>query len=272
MRRYTSEELFELAAGYALGATTEEEAAAVEAALPESAALQAEVASFRDVMVMLAQSRAVAPSPGLRDRLVTRVHETPQAPAATQDGKVVSITAAPSVRRAARPWGWALGIAATLLLAAGLGLENLRLRRTLESQGTQIAQLSEKSERRERQLDALLEAEKDLYVAQMKGADTLTGPGIQFFWNAKQGRAILHAFRLRPAPTGRSYQLWLIQDGKPVSAKVFNSDPDGHALVENIDVPRSPNGVTQVLLTEEPAGGSPQPTTKPFLGGALAKT
>ena len=275
MRRYTSEELFELAAGYALGATTEDEAAAVEEALPESPALRAEVASFRDVMVMLAQSRAVAPSPDLRDRLVTRVHETPQAstaPPAQHDGKVVSITAAPSARRTTQPWGWALGIAATLLLAAGLGLENLRLRRTLESQGTQIAQLSEKSERRERQLDALLEAEKDLYVAQMKGADTVAGPGIQFFWNAKQGRAILHAFRLRPAPAGRSYQLWLIQDGKPVSAKVFNSDPDGHALVENIDVPRSPNGVTQVLLTEEPAGGSPQPTTKPFLGGALAKT
>jgi anti-sigma-K factor RskA len=272
MRRYTREELFELAAGYALGATSEEETAAVEAALPESPELRAEVASFRDVMVMLAESRAVRPSADLRDRLVTRVRETPQAVTSAGIATVVPITAAPSVRRAARPWGWALGVAATLLLAAGLGLENLRLHRTLESQGAQIAQLAEKADRRERQLDAVLEAEKDLYVAQMKSADTLAGPGIQFFWNAKQGRAILHAFRLRPAPAGRAYQLWLIQDGKPVSATVFNSDPDGHALVENIDVPRTPNGVTQVLLTEEPAGGSPLPTTKPFVGGALAKT
>ena len=102
--------------------------------------------------------------------------------------------------------------------------------------------------------------------------DTATGPGIQFFWNAKQNRAIMHAFRLRPAPAGRTYQLWFIVNGKPVSAKVFNSDPDGHALVENIDVPPSPAGVSQVLLTEEPAGGSPQPTTTPFVGGKLAKT
>ena len=106
----------------------------------------------------------------------------------------------------------------------------------------------------------------------MKAADTVRGPGIQFFWNAKQQRAILHAFRLQPAPAGRSYQLWLIADGKPVSAAVFNSDPDGHALVENIQVPPTPNGVTQVLLTEEPAGGSPLPTTKPFVGGVLGKT
>ncbi|AHG93809.1 Anti-sigma-K factor RskA (plasmid) [Gemmatirosa kalamazoonensis] len=180
-----------------------------------------------------------------------RVHET----------KVVPISAAPSAtsasrepRRASRSWGWVVGIAATLLVAAGLALENLQLRRSLESRGVELAQATAKAERRERQLDAVLEAEKDLYVAQMKGADTVTGPGIQFFWNAKQHRAILHAFRLPPARDGRAYQLWLIQDGKPVSAKVFNSDPDGHALVENIQVPTTPNGVTQVLLTEEPAG------------------
>ena len=76
MRRYTSEELFELAAGYALGATSDEETAAVEQALPASPALAAEVASFRDVMVTLARARAVAPSAGLRHRLVERVHET----------------------------------------------------------------------------------------------------------------------------------------------------------------------------------------------------
>jgi anti-sigma-K factor RskA len=83
---------------------------------------------------------------------------------------------------------------------------------------------------------------------------------------------MLHAFRLKPAPAGRSYQLWLIQDGKPVSASVFDADPDGHALVEDIAIPASAAGVTQVLLTEEPAGGSPLPTTQPFLGGVLAKS
>ena len=40
MRRYTSEELFELAAGYALGATSDEETAAIDAALGELPAAQ----------------------------------------------------------------------------------------------------------------------------------------------------------------------------------------------------------------------------------------
>jgi hypothetical protein len=61
----------------------------------------------------------------------------------------------------------------------------------------------------------------------------------------------------------------LLVDGKPVSAKVFNSDPDGHALILDIELPPSPEGVTDVLLTEEPAGGSPGPTTAPFMGGKM---
>jgi anti-sigma-K factor RskA len=284
MRRYTSEELLELAAGYALGATSDEETAAVEQALPHSPTLAAEVASFRDLTVQLARSRAVRPSAATRDRLLQRVRETPQrgdaggSDAGGGDPKVVPITAAPTAvrqdvrRRAPRTWGFVAAIAASLLLAAGLGLENLRLRRALEERGARLAQATAEAKQRERQLDDVLLAEKDLYVAQMKSADTVRGPGIQFFWNAKQQRAMLHAFRLQPAPRGRSYQLWLIADGKPVSAAVFNSEPDGHALVDDIKVPPTPNGVTQVLLTEEPAGGSPQPTTKPFIGGTLSKT
>lgn len=270
MRRYSSEELQELAAGYALGAASAEEAAAVEEAIAGSPALAAEVASYREVAVRLAQARAVAPSSAVRDRLMTRVRETPQRDARdARDAAVVPIAAA---RRSRTPVWLAAGLAASLLLAAGLAWQNAALRRSLDARGAEIAAATEKATRRERQLETVLEAEKDLYVAQMKSADTVAGPGIQFFWNEKKRVAMLHAFRLRPAPAGRSYQLWLVRDGAPVSAKVFNSDPDGHALVEDIAVPARAAGVTQVLLTEEPAGGSPQPTTTPFVGGVLAKT
>lgn len=275
MRRYTSEELMELAAGYALGATSEEETAAIERALATSPALRSEIASFQDVAVQLAQSRAVTPSPSVRARLMERVRETPDV---APDAGAVPITSAPSLARAAvtsrpaRAWGWAIGIAASLLVAALLGIQNYTLRRALDARGGELVAARAEADKRHRQLETVLEAEKDLYVAQMKSADTVTGPGIQFFWNAKQQVAMAHAFRLPPAPAGRAYQLWLIRDGKPVPSTVFNSDPDGHAMIENIAVPPNTVGVTQVLLTEEPAGGSPAPTTKPFVGGVLAKT
>ena len=99
----------------------------------------------------------------------------------------------------------------------------------------------------------------------------MQGPGIQFFWNERQQKGVAHAFRLQPAPAGKSYQLWIIRDGKPESVKVFNSDADGHALVEGLTLPAKAAGVTQVLLTLEPAGGSPLPTSTPFVGGTLVR-
>jgi len=126
-----------------------------------------------------------------------------------------------------------------------------------------------KLDHREHTLNTLLHAEKDLYVVHLKAADTVVGPGIQFFWNTKHRSGIAHAFRLHPAPAGRSYQLWLMVNGKPWSAKVFDSDPDGHAMVEGLELPASITGVTDVVVTIEPRGGSPAPTGTVVMSGAM---
>jgi anti-sigma-K factor RskA len=150
-----------------------------------------------------------------------------------------------------------MAAAASLLVAAVLGVQNVKL-------GSQL-------NHREHTLNSLLEAEKDLHVVHLKAADTIAGPGIQFFWNEKQHMGVAHGFRMRPAPAGRAYQLWIVRDGEPVSVGVFNSDPDGHALVEGLDLPPTSAGVTQVLLTVEPSGGSPRPTTQPMLRGTMGR-
>ncbi len=65
--------------------------------------------------------------------------------------------------------------------------------------------------------------------------------------------------------------VWLLQGGKPVSVSVFNTDPDGHAIIDQLTLPESTTGATLVLVTEEPAGGSPGPTMQPFMRGELGK-
>lgn len=68
------------------------------------------------------------------------------------------------------------------------------------------------------------------------------------------GRAYVHLNVL--APENRVYQLWRIEDGKPVSAGVF----DGQGIV----IARAQTGQT-VAVSVEPTGGSEQPTTTPIL-------
>ena len=70
-----------------------------------------------------------------------------------------------------------------------------------------------------------------------------------------------------PAPTGRAYQLWALPQGAtvPVSLGVL---PPGQRL---ITPPQRPSDQEQLLVSDEPAGGSPtgQPTGTVMFGGKL---
>ncbi|WP_231724564.1 anti-sigma factor domain-containing protein [Deinococcus actinosclerus] len=83
---------------------------------------------------------------------------------------------------------------------------------------------------------------------------TAGGQAIGELIRLPDGRAYLHLNAL--APQDRVYQLWRIEDGKPVSAGLF----DGQGVV----LPRVQAGQT-VAVSVEPAGGSEQPTTTPIL-------
>src|SRR5206468_7429650 len=93
-------------------------------------------------------------------------------------------------------------------------------------------------------------------------------PSARLYWNPSRHRIVMAVFHLPPASAGRTYQLWAIAQGKPVSLGVFNTAADGR-LTAAMDVPP---GLTFELtaVTEEPAGGSPAPTQQPFLIGKVA--
>ena len=74
-----------------------------------------------------------------------------------------------------------------------------------------------------------------------------------------------------PRPgTGRVYQVWLMKKGakdpQPTDA-LFTVSRDGTA---SVDVPGSIEDVEAVLVTEEPDGGSPAPTSEPIIAASLA--
>lgn len=256
MTRFTREELIELAPAHALGATTADEAEAMERAMRSDPALAAEVAAYRSVTATLATAAPVTPHPRVRESLLAAARTVPP----------LRVERTTSFR--VPSWVPALLAASVVLMASG-AIYGVRMRRAAEGLRASNAELSAQLARRERVLNSLLEGEGQLHLVQV-GADSAgTGPGLQFYWNARQGKAVAHVFRLKPAPTGRDYQIWALVDGKPVSLAVFNSDADGHALVEVEGIARSVRGVTAVLVSVEPVGGSVQPTTAPFLAGTF---
>lgn len=246
--------LHEQAAAYALGALDQAEVGAFEEALARSPELQREVAELREVGALLAAGTEAVANAGLKERLLRRV----------RSGSVQPI--APPTRRSRAAVWLASGLAASLLVSLGLGLQVARLRGMLTMRDSTLAVREAKLAAREQTLDAILEPGISLVPLTTTGT---TPPGIQMFWNRDRHVAILHAFRLPPAAAGRAYQLWLIKDGVPVPSRVFNSDPDGHALVEGITIAED-QGIQAFAVTEEPETGSPQPTTPILLFGRVA--
>jgi len=266
----------DLAAAYALGALSPEEARAFEAFLATSVEARQEVAELQETAALLALSAPEAQPPAaLRARVLDAVAAAKVRPLPARTPAL--LPAAP--RSAPLLWG---ALAASLLAAVGLGVQSWRLAgelvrrdadlaerdstiarqiRTLADQGQQLAT-------RDSTLASLLSPGVELVQLTASGDPD---PRIQLFWDRRHNTAVLHASKLKPVPTGRTYQLWFIKDGKPVPSVTFRVATAGEALVSHVAVP-SEGLLSAVAVTEEPEGGSPQPTTPILLVGALPKS
>ena len=235
----------ELAAPYALGALDSTERVEFERHLETCAECRAEVQGFREVAGSLAQGVAPAAPPAeLRERVLREARKVRPLP----------------VRRrpALLPWAAAAAILLALLGGYGYWRASRDARELREILATTRSQLDSTQQ--------IVSALLDSTVAITDLAATGKPPTMRLYWNRGRNIVVAAAFDLPPAPAGRTYQLWAIEKGHaPVSVGVFNSSPTGRAVITL----QMPAGVKPEVsaVTEEPEGGSPQPTQQPFLVG-----
>ena len=220
----------DVAGAYVLGALPEDEAAAYEAHLETCPSCRAEADELRVAAQALPLSApALRPPDALKARIMAEVEREASLLAAA--GPEADRPGA-SVRRRRRlslrvPRLVPVAVAAALLVvgvAIGVGVTQLR--------GTP----------------------ERTVTAQVSGA---AGATVQLEVNGEEGR--LMARDLPAPPNGRVYQVWLKRDGhapEPTAA-LFVPSRDGAATAS---VPGSMGDIDQVMVTDEPDGGSPQPT------------
>lgn len=95
-------------------------------------------------------------------------------------------------------------------------------------------------------------------------------PQFRAFWSKPNG-LILTGLSI-PAPrTGRTMQLWVVpKSGNPISAGVFRPSGDGQVLHFAGSV-ASPEDAKALAISDEPDGGSAQPSTTPSWVGAVGE-
>ena len=267
----------EQTAPYALGALDDDERASFEQHLATCPQCAAEVRELQEVAGLLATAaKPVAPPPALRDRILADARAVRPISAASQRSSAVPVApqgeasakAEPRVALSQRNWlvGWLTAAAAILLVIAinsryekerqaraGLEQQLASIRATLDSTGAALAS-------------------RDSLIANLVGPDVQTvsvsgtgpQPSAKYFLDKRASRIVFVANALPPAKAGRIYQLWGIEAGRsPVSLGTFNTDSTGQA-VASLGVPPGLR-IAVTAVTDEPAGGSAQPTTTPFL-------
>lgn len=241
----TDHQWLAMTAPYALEALDASERLEFEAHLAECATCRAELQTFRDVSALLTHAAPAAePAPRVRDRILRDAR------------RVRPMTG----RRPVLAWVVA---AASVVLALVAGNAYRRERAAGEVAKRALAGTRDSLAARDSLIATLLSP--DVGTAGL--AATGQPPSARLFWVPSRHRVVMAVYRLPPAPAGRTYQLWAIAKGKPVSLGIFNTAPDG-SLRTVMNVP--PDLAFQVTaVTEEPAGGSPQPTRQPFLIGKL---
>lgn len=246
------------AAAYALGAMDDAELPAFERLLAREPSLGAEVEQYRQVAGMLAYAAPpVQPPASLRTRVVSSVERVRPISA----GRPAGESAVGHRWTSAVPW---LAVAASL---AWVFVATRNAGREREDHAATMV-LNDSLQARLASLDSVVDVLLAPQVETVNMSATGAPPRARMYWNPSTRQVVLAAYQLEPAESGRTYQLWGIPAGQaPVSLGTFNTDSSGGARVSFA----VPAGVTISVgaVTDEPAGGSPQPTTTPFLVGQV---
>jgi hypothetical protein len=277
-RELSHDDAFAALDAAALDALDASERDAVLAHADKCAICREELSSLRDTAAFIAYAapapRADGAADARRDRIRARLMNRVAA-----DRGVESLPSmeSPIAKRRISALAWRraewLAAAAGILLVVSVAVlaaivrdrETLRAALTAEIARGQRARTSADSLRL-----ALLS--RDSLIAGITGRDvammTLTASGAKapvahMFWDHARNTWTLVAHNMPALKPGRTYQLWLVTPTAKISAGTFEPT-NGDAMVR-ATYPLSPDQLKALAITEEPAGGMPQPTGVPLL-------
>ena len=291
----THESAREALEALALDALDASERDAVMAHVATCAACQSELAALENTASELAYAASPLPMPpSQRDRIRARLlaraaadrasHDLLAAPPAlrvdttrsTTSGDVRPIRPYASTRRTLGSAAWmAMAAGVVAMLGVGAFLRASRQRDALRdalvaaraANGVQLAAL-----------DSLRTAvaSKDRMLANLTGpqvtvmtlASTAKAPPTgMMFWDQRHDAWTFVAHHVPMPKTGRTYQLWLVTSSAKISAGTFMPSTSGEVMMQaTYAMPKG--SLAAVAVTEEPGGGSAQPTTAPMMVAA----
>ena len=282
-RELTHDEAFAMLDAAALDALEGAERDAVFAHVARCEICRAELATLRATASQLAFA-APAAAGGSRERIRSRLMDRVAADARARGVVPIRPTVPPPDSSAPKPKsggasGWRraewLAVAASVLffITGALFANAMRDRQSLR-EALQAELERGQSARTSNDSLATLVSARDSMIAGLIGRDvavvSLTASGAKapfarMFWDTARNTWTLVAHNMPALRAGRTYQLWLVTRTAKISAGTF--EPNNGDAVVRATYPLARDSLQAIAITEEPAGGVPQPTGAMIVAG-----
>ena len=266
------DQFVEMYEAYALGALDAVERAGFEAHL--AAGCPDCTKAVDEARWVVSQLAYLAPEAAPSEMLKGRLMKTVRAEAAVARRPAPEKSGAPSLLRVTF-WMW-VGAAALLLLSVYSRYKMAESKAEIEVLKLQTREMQKERDQVELELR---EAKREAMIltdpASVKvalAASKPQMPQLEAMWHSQMG-LVLTGQRV-PMPAGnRVLQLWLIPKApgsKPMPSMTMRPDADGKLMLLVANPPGVMADTKALAITEEPEGGSAQPTTTPAWVGGLS--
>ena len=195
----------------------------------------------------------LAPPPGVKERVLRDIRgEGEFATAPIPDRGLVTMI-------------WALGVAASFMLALAFGALWYATRADLGATRANVAQLEgllhdKTSEMQEKDRELAWLKDPRVQVALLKGLETNPTAKAKLLWNPGTKEGILWVSGLPPLPLEKSYELWAFVGDQPVAAGTFDARGDGTTVIPISKQENLGEAPVKFAVSVEPKGGVPSPT------------
>ena len=243
-----------------MGALNKEDARQVEANVAMYPELKEELLAIEDVMQVYAATLAKELPAGLDNKIWGALQYTA---ANTKSGKVIPFV--PEYRKPVQ-WRYAAAVVALLgsvLLNSLLWVKVKNKDNEMTALNNKVAQMQDSQQ----QLASLVgDYEKNKIMMADTGMETIIMHTMQpghpmaatLYWSKAKGEAYVSVDGLPQPPKGMQYQLWVMQDGKPVDMGILPNTMASTPALQKVAMLVTSGQAFAISLEKE--GGSPTPT------------
>jgi anti-sigma-K factor RskA len=266
----THDHFRELIEAYAIGSLDATERAELEAHL--AAGCTDCVKALEEARWLVSQLAYLAPNAQPSDMLKARLLQTVRTEASANRAQQLP------ARQPRVPWWLWAGVAALVIFSAYSAWNERKLRDEVANLEQQAAAQQAERQNLEKQLTAAkTQAYEAMIWSDPKSVKIMLHPKdpkmpqLEAMWHPDMGLCV-RGWNVPNPGEKRMLQLWLIpkKGGKPMPSTTLWPDANGK-FSEVVEHPQEAMSDTQALaITEEPMGGSPQPTSAPMWVGGVS--